>query len=109
MHRALRLVDVIEHIVRQFGDRQEDYDQTSLHALALTNRAFSEFALDLLWREATPLMLRHAMPDHTWKVGSGTWNRTSAMCYVILDHEFPLDIYMDSSIKKSSATEVSLP
>jgi hypothetical protein len=108
MHRALRLVDVIQHIVRQFGDRQHDYDQISLHALALTNHAFSEFALDVLWKEATPLMLRHAMPDHTWKVGTRAWC-DSTMRYVMIDHEFPLDVYMDSSIKESSATEVGFP
>jgi hypothetical protein len=108
MHRALRISDITRRIVHQFSNYEEEHDQSSLYALALTNNNFSEAALDLLWKEATPRSLVQILPENTWKIEKRVmpeWDNNQ-WPWIVLNENFPLDISTDSFQHEDMVTVV---
>jgi hypothetical protein len=65
MHRALGIGEVLWAIVQQIDPW---YDQGSLGALATTNRALSEVALNALWEEPALWNLAQRMDERLWHI-----------------------------------------
>ncbi|KAJ7605660.1 hypothetical protein FB45DRAFT_1141058 [Roridomyces roridus] len=67
MHRCWKVPELTSTIFKQLGDRP-DGAWEALCALARTCRAFSEPALDLLWKEQASLVpLLKCLPSGTWQ------------------------------------------
>lgn len=69
MHRCLLVAEIFSHITyfSTADTRGGSYGKTEVYRLALTCRAFSEPALDAVWREIDSLInLIHLLPDDLW-------------------------------------------
>ncbi|KAJ7758090.1 hypothetical protein DFH07DRAFT_454733 [Mycena maculata] len=79
MHRCL-LVSEIFSLITDFSLDGTLHRKTGVYRLALTCKAFSEPALDALWREIDGVLdLIHLLPEYVWDTDEGNSEATSCM------------------------------